>query len=120
MWPVFADPKTDFVFKRIFGTEPNKHLLIELLNAWDAHDRAKVAEQDARGAVSLAERQGREQGLAEGRTQGLAEGLRRSIEDVCELLAIPLDPSRRTEIGAMSREQLEDLLARLKRERRWD
>ena len=33
MWPVFADPKTGFVFKRIFGTEPNKHLLIELLNA---------------------------------------------------------------------------------------
>ena len=33
MWPVFADPKTDFVFKRIFGTEPNKHLLIELLNS---------------------------------------------------------------------------------------
>ncbi|NJL28435.1 MAG: Rpn family recombination-promoting nuclease/putative transposase [Thermoanaerobaculia bacterium] len=33
MWPVFADPKTDFVFKRIFGTEPNKHLLVELLNA---------------------------------------------------------------------------------------
>jgi predicted transposase/invertase (TIGR01784 family) len=33
MRPVFADPKTDFVFKRIFGAEPNKHLLIELLNA---------------------------------------------------------------------------------------
>jgi len=33
MWPIFADPKTDFVFKRIFGTEPNKHLLIELLNS---------------------------------------------------------------------------------------
>jgi predicted transposase/invertase (TIGR01784 family) len=33
MWPVFADPKTDFVFKRIFGTEPNKHLLVDLLNA---------------------------------------------------------------------------------------
>lgn len=33
MWPVFADPKTDFVFKRIFGSEPNKPLLIELLNA---------------------------------------------------------------------------------------
>ena len=26
-------PKTDFVFKRIFGNEPNKHLLIELLNS---------------------------------------------------------------------------------------
>ncbi len=33
MRPVFADPKTDFVFKRIFGGEPHKHLLIQLLNA---------------------------------------------------------------------------------------
>ncbi len=33
MLPVFADPKTDFVFKRIFGTEAYKPLLIELLNA---------------------------------------------------------------------------------------
>ncbi len=33
MLPIFADPKTDFVFKRIFGTESHKHLLIGLLNA---------------------------------------------------------------------------------------
>ncbi len=33
MRPVFADPKTDFVFKRIFGTEEHKDLLIALLNA---------------------------------------------------------------------------------------
>jgi predicted transposase/invertase (TIGR01784 family) len=32
MQPVFADPKTDFVFKRIFGTEGHKPLLIALLN----------------------------------------------------------------------------------------
>jgi predicted transposase/invertase (TIGR01784 family) len=32
MQPVFADPKTDFVFKRIFGTEAHKALLIALLN----------------------------------------------------------------------------------------
>ncbi|MEO5729382.1 MAG: Rpn family recombination-promoting nuclease/putative transposase [Byssovorax sp.] len=32
MIPVFADPKTDFVFKRIFGTEAHKGLLIALLN----------------------------------------------------------------------------------------
>ncbi|MCP4490359.1 MAG: Rpn family recombination-promoting nuclease/putative transposase, partial [Gammaproteobacteria bacterium] len=31
--PTFADPKTDFIFKRIFGSEPHKHLLIKLLNA---------------------------------------------------------------------------------------
>jgi predicted transposase/invertase (TIGR01784 family) len=30
--PIFADPKTDFIFKRIFGSEPHKHLLIKLLN----------------------------------------------------------------------------------------
>jgi predicted transposase/invertase (TIGR01784 family) len=30
--PVFADPKTDFVFKRIFGAEARKPLLIALLN----------------------------------------------------------------------------------------
>ena len=29
---MFADPKTDFVFKRIFGNEAHKHLLIALLN----------------------------------------------------------------------------------------
>ncbi len=33
MFPIFADPKTDFVFKRIFGAEAHKHLLVELLNA---------------------------------------------------------------------------------------
>src|SRR4051812_49217502 len=58
MRPVFADPKTDFVFKRIFGSEVHKPLLIELLNALqdelDLYDRAKIAEQDARGALSLA------------------------------------------------------------------
>src|SRR5262245_18002561 len=32
MQPVFADPKTDFVFKRIFGSEARKPLLIALLN----------------------------------------------------------------------------------------
>ena len=32
MLPVFADPKTDFVFKRIFGSEARKPLLIALLN----------------------------------------------------------------------------------------
>jgi len=32
MLPVFADPKTGVVFKRIFGTEARKPLLIALLN----------------------------------------------------------------------------------------
>ena len=87
---------------------------------WDAYDRAKVAEQDARGAISLAERQGEARGEVRGEARGEARALRRSIEVVCRLLAVPLDASRREEIGTMSHEQLEALLARLERERRWD
>jgi predicted transposase/invertase (TIGR01784 family) len=33
MRPLFADPKTDVVFKRLFGTEEHKDLLIALLDA---------------------------------------------------------------------------------------
>ncbi|HSN88794.1 MAG TPA: Rpn family recombination-promoting nuclease/putative transposase, partial [Thermoanaerobaculia bacterium] len=32
MRPLFADPKTDFVFKKIFGTEEHKSVLIAFLN----------------------------------------------------------------------------------------
>jgi hypothetical protein len=45
--------------------------------------------------------------------------LRRRITEICELLDIRLDPARRAEIETMTLEQLEALLARLKRERRW-
>jgi hypothetical protein len=30
--PTFADPKTDFAFKRIFGSEEHKDVLIAFLN----------------------------------------------------------------------------------------
>src|SRR5262245_36065828 len=33
MKPVFADPKTDIIFKKVFGQKAHKGLLIELLNA---------------------------------------------------------------------------------------
>ncbi len=33
MRPVFADLKSDFVFKKVFGTEAHKDILIALLNA---------------------------------------------------------------------------------------
>jgi len=40
MRPVFADPRTDFVFKTIFGTEANKPLLIALLDDLLERDEA--------------------------------------------------------------------------------
>ncbi|WP_224361000.1 Rpn family recombination-promoting nuclease/putative transposase [Hyalangium versicolor] len=46
MRPLFADPKTDFAFKKIFGTEEHKPLLIALLNGLleldDAHRVVEV------------------------------------------------------------------------------
>jgi len=51
---------------------------------WDFYDRVKVAEQDARGALSLARREGldegRKQGLDEGRKQGLDEGRKQGLD----------------------------------------
>ncbi|MBI5517150.1 MAG: Rpn family recombination-promoting nuclease/putative transposase [Deltaproteobacteria bacterium] len=43
---------------------------------WEAYDRAKIAEQDARGALTFAERRGEERGVARGQEEGLAAGMR--------------------------------------------
>ena len=32
MKTVFADPKTDVIFKKLFGQKAHQHLLVELLN----------------------------------------------------------------------------------------
>ena len=58
MRPVFADPKTDFVFKRIFGNETHKDVLVALLNGLleldEAHRIVEVdlIEAEQRPAVS--------------------------------------------------------------------
>jgi predicted transposase/invertase (TIGR01784 family) len=41
---------------------------------WDAYDRAKMAEQDARGALAVARVEGEARGRAEGEAKGRAEG----------------------------------------------
>src|SRR4051794_5538243 len=46
MRPVFADPKTDFDFKRIFGSEVHKPLLIELLNALELEGDHRIVRGD--------------------------------------------------------------------------
>ncbi len=101
----------------------------------DLYDRAKIAEQDARGALSLAERLGREEGLREGRTeglaaglregrdeglrQGLAEGLREAVRTLCQALGIELDTERESVLAGLGAAELRELQARLLRERRW-
>jgi len=47
---------------------------------WEAYERAKMAEQDARGALAVARQEGTEEGLAKGHLSGLAEGLAKGHE----------------------------------------
>jgi len=90
----------------------------------DLYDRAKIAEQDARGALSLAERLGREEGERKGREEGerkgVEKGLRQAIRAFCQAFKIELDPDRETALAAMGAGELEGLQARLLRERRWN
>ena len=97
----------------------------------DLYDRAKIAEQDARGALSLATRVGREEGLREGREKGLREGrekglregrdegLREAVRALCQALAIDLDAEREAVLAGLGAAELKELQARLLRERRW-
>ncbi len=73
----------------------------------DAYDQSKIAEQDARGALSLAERHGRE------------HTLRSNLEDLCRMLAIDWTDERRGAVAAMPLVELDPLWSRLVTERRW-
>ena len=46
---------------------------------WEAYDRAKMAEQDARGALTLARKEALAEGRIEGRVEGIAEGKRDAL-----------------------------------------
>jgi predicted transposase/invertase (TIGR01784 family) len=94
----------------------------------DLYDRARIAEQDARGALSLADRLGVEKGLRQGREEGREEGLRKGVEEglrqairaFCQAFEIELDAAREATLAGRGTGELEVLQARLFRERRWD
>jgi len=97
----------------------------------DLYERAKMAEQDARGALSLAERQGiekgerkgLEKGLRKGREEGVregrVEGLREGIRALCQAFEIDIDAEREAALAGMGDGELKELHARLLRDRRW-
>ncbi len=85
----------------------------------EIYDRSKIVEQDARGALSLAEQHGLAIGREIGREEGLAEGLRQAVRALCGAFGIELDAARESALSAMGVPELEALQERLLRERSW-
>lgn len=65
---------------------------------WEAYDRAKMAEQDARGALAAARAEGRADGLAEGHKSGLAEGKRDTLLRILTRRGLAVTPDERERI----------------------
>jgi predicted transposase/invertase (TIGR01784 family) len=86
---------------------------------WDAYIAAGMAIQNERGALSLAQKEGRQEGRQEGRHEGRREGLREAVLDMCELLAIlPTEEQRRT-LDGLGLDELTALREAIKLHRRW-
>ncbi|MEZ4301371.1 MAG: hypothetical protein R3B70_40935 [Polyangiaceae bacterium] len=55
----------------------------------------------------------------EGETKGFARGLRQAIADLCEVLGIEIDPTRRAHLERLDEGELDALRDTLKRSKRW-
>jgi predicted transposase/invertase (TIGR01784 family) len=98
---------------------------------WTEYEREKMAEQDYRGGITLAETRAEQRGLQEGKRLGLDEGKKLGLDEgkrlgrqeailgLCEVLGISLDVQRRAQVEQMALPQLEALWAHLRSRRAW-
>jgi len=95
------------------------------------YEEEKIAEQDFRGGLSLAEKRGQQIGeqigekrgqqIGEARGQqiGEARGQRAALEDLCEILGIALTDARRAHLAGLDLQGLAALRGHLKAHRSW-
>lgn len=103
------------------GTGPAR---TEELAAWlvpttDGHLRIADDEQGSQPWVTEAETEAAARKQAESALRGAVETARAAVEDLCEILAIPLDDARRAHLASLDAAGLESLRASLKRARAW-
>ena len=67
---------------------------------WELYERSKMAEQDERGALSWAHREGKVEGHKEGKDEGRAEEAARAVLTVLRVRGIPVPESARERILA--------------------
>ena len=65
---------------------------------WEAYERAKMAEQDARGALTVARQEGHKSGLAEGRKSGVVAGKRDALLRLLGRRGLTLSEDERTRV----------------------
>jgi predicted transposase/invertase (TIGR01784 family) len=82
---------------------------------WEAYILAGIAIQNERGALAVAEKRGREDGLRQGREDGLRQG----VEVLCRVLGIALTDEKRRELANLNATELVALLARLDERKSW-
>ena len=75
------------------------------------YEREKMAVQDFRGGLSLAEKRGREEGREEGR--------REAVRDLCEVFGLALTAEQEADLARRDLDGLEQLRVDLKRTRAW-
>src|SRR6185436_2837815 len=84
---------------------------------WDAYILARIAIQNERGALAVAEKRGeqrgREEGREEGRKEARLEGLRQTVEALCSVLGIDLTDERKRELANLDEAGLTARVARL-------
>ena len=127
---------TDFGFKRIFGSAPNKWLyalknLYKLTQRPKAlcdkvfdrlfeeaeiarftpqeqreYEASKMAYRDIKNSIDTAKREGKEEGIAEGMEKGMNQ---RSLEIARKMLANGMDAATVMEITGLSESQLQQL-----------
>ena len=82
---------------------------------WDAYILAGIAIQNERGALSVAEKRGREEGIKAGREQGL----RTAVEVLCGVLDIDLTGERERRVASANAAELTALLTHLRANKTW-
>jgi len=97
----YINPFTDFGFKKLFGTEVNKDLLIVRVAEIAKMNRADVKEyedslkvyRDWYSVVKTAKREAREEGREEGKIETALKVLKKglSVEDICDYTDLSKD-----------------------------
>lgn len=93
----------------------------------DRYDEELMAQQDQRGMLSYAQKEGFSEGLAKGeqlghskgRAEGRAEGLCEAVWAVAELLGIERTAERERALLDKTESELKDFLSQLKQSRAW-